>query len=85
MNNLAAPYFGSGLSVGGREGRVTSMGRLGGLLMQAPQMLNNFQGMQAQMNPGSPMPWLPNNGMQPTIYGGFGGYGSQYGQHFGGY
>lgn len=85
MNALAAPYFGSGLNVGGQEGHVTNSGRLGGLLMQAPQMYNNFQNMQAQMNPGTPMPWLPNNGMQPTMYGGFGGYGSQYGQHFGGY
>jgi predicted transglutaminase-like cysteine proteinase len=85
MNTLAAPYFGSGLNVGAQEGRVNNMGRLGGLLMQAPQMYNNFQTMQAQMNPGMPMPWLPNNGMQTNSYGGFGGYGSQYGQHFGGY
>jgi len=84
MNEAAAPFFGSGVNTGGQPGQFTNTGRLGSLLMQAPQMYNNFQQMQGQGNQGSPMPWLPNNGAQYNQYGGFSGYGSQYGQQFGG-
>ena len=53
-------------------------------LSEIKKVYNSFQNMQQMQNQGSPMPWRPNNGAQYNQYGGFNGYGSQFGQQFGG-